>query len=283
MKINTGMRPAPRRILLYGTAGVGKSSWAAQAKQAIFLNVEDGLYDIDCASTDPLRSYQEVIDAINWLTSEEHDYRTVIVDTLDWVEKLIFKDIADSAHKESIADIDFNKGYERAEPKWRVFLQFLDHLRATRQMSIILLAHSRVQKFADPVVGTYDRHVPDLYVNNRGEGPINTIMEWCDEILFASFRTFTKTDGKGFNERKIAIGGKERYIRTSESASCIAKNRIGLPEELEMDFEAYASIVRERLAKKPKGNIAGIVIDGTSKPEKRIKDPVLVAEAAETF
>ena len=282
MKLNTGRKIAPRRILFYGLAGVGKSSWAAQAPGAIFLNIEDGLADIDCVSTDPLRSFDEVIEAINWLTTEEHSYRTVVVDTLDWLEKLIFKEIAMKAGKDSIGDIEFNKGYDRAEPKWRMFLDFLDGLRATRKMSIILLAHSRVQKFADPIVGSYDRHVPDLYVNNRGEGPINTIMEWCDEILFASFKTFTTTEGKGFNERKIAVGGKERYLRTSESASCLAKNRLGLPDEMPLDFAAYAAAVREKMPKKPQGNIAGIVVNGSSKPEKQ-RDAELEKEAAEAF
>lgn len=282
MKINTGRKVAPRRILFYGIAGVGKSSWAAQAPGAIFLNIEDGLADIDCNSTDPLRSFDDVIGAINWLTTEEHSFRTVVVDTLDWVEKLIFRDIASQAGKESISDIEFNRGYDRAEPKWKLFLDFLEGLRANRRMSVILLAHSRVQKFQDPIVGTYDRHVPDLYVNNRGEGPINTIMEWCDEILFASFKTFTKTEGKGFNERKIAVGGKERYIRTCESASCLAKNRLGLPEEIEMDFEVYANAVREKAPKKAQGNIAGIVVNGSSKPEKQ-RDAELEKQAAEAF
>lgn len=282
MKINTGRKPAPRRIMFYGIAGVGKSSWAAQAPGAIFLNVEDGLSDIECASTDPLKSYQEVMDAISWLTTGDHNYRTIVIDTLDWVEKLIFKDIAAVAHKESISDIDFNRGYDRAEPKWRTFLEFLDNLRATRNMAVILLAHSRVQKFSDPIIGTYDRHVPDMYVNTRGEGPVNTIMEWCDEVLFASFKTFTTTEGKGFNERKIAVGGKERYIRTSESASCLAKNRLGLPDELPLDFKVYAEHVRAKMPPKPpKGNVAGVVVNGTSKPQKR--DEALELEASEAF
>lgn len=276
MKINQGKRAVPRRILLYGIAGVGKSSWAAQAPGAIFLNIEDGLADIDCASTDPLRSFSAVIEAINWLITEEHSFRTVVVDSLDWVEKFIHKDIALTAGKETIADIDFAKGYERAEPKWRMFLEFLETLRARRNMAVILLAHSRVQKFIHPELGQYDRYVPDLYVNSKGEGPINTIMEWCDEILFASYKTYTRTEGKGITAKQFATGGTERFIRTKESAACLAKNRLQLPEELDMSFASYAQYVT-----KPKaGNIEGVIQNGSSKPQP---DPELEAEAAVAF
>lgn len=276
MKINKGKRAAPRRVLLYGVAGVGKSTWAASAPSPLFLNIEDGLADIDCDSTQPLRSYVEVCDAINWLITNQHDYKTVVVDSLDWVEKLIHKDIAIAAGKETIADIDFAKGYERAEPKWRVFLEFLSGLR-TKGLAVILLAHSRVQKFTHPELGPYDRYVPDLYVNSKGEGPVNTIMEWCDEILFASYRTFTKTEGKGVTAKNFAIGGTERYIRTKESAACIAKNRLGLPDEIGMNFSEYAGYVKA--ARPATGNIEGIVVSGSSK----VVDSELQREAAEVF
>jgi hypothetical protein len=103
------------------------------------------------------------------------------------------------------------------------------------------------------------------------------IQEWCDEVLFASFRVNTRTEEAGFGkERKLAVGGKDRYIRTNESASCIAKNRLGLPSELPMDWDAYAAYVKkpapvtkqeEPVVQRPasSGNIEGLVVNGTSK------------------
>ena len=281
MKINKGKKPAPRRIMLYGIHGVGKSSWAAQAPGAIFLNVEDGVNDLDVASTEHLKSFDAVMSALTWLQTEEHEYRTVVVDTIDWVEQLIHKDICVSAGVQSVADIDFGKGYPRAMPKWKVFLEFLDNLRKTRNMAIILLSHARIEKFANPEGSTYDRYAPDLWTNARGEGAGNMLQEWCDEVLFASFKTFTTKEGKGFNEKVVAVGGKERYIRTSESASCLAKNRLGLPEELPMDFGVYAQHVRARLAAiKPVGNVEGVVVNGSSKrPEVAAELDAELAEA----
>jgi len=106
VKINKGKRAAPRRVLLYGVAGVGKSTWAAQAPSPLFLNIEDGVSDIDCDSTSQLTEFNQVVEAINWLVTAESEYKTVVVDSLDWVEKLIHKDIALAAGKETIADIE---------------------------------------------------------------------------------------------------------------------------------------------------------------------------------
>lgn len=276
MKINKGKRAAPRRVLLYGVAGVGKSTWASQAPTPLFLNIEDGLSDIDCDSTQPLRTFADVLDAINWLITNESEYKTVVVDSLDWVEKLIHKDIAIAAGKETIADIDFAKGYERAEPNWRLFLDFLSNLRS-KGLAVILLAHSRIQKFVHPELGAYDRYVPDLYVNSKGEGPVNTIMEWCDEILFADYKTYTRTEGKGITAKQFGIGGTERYIRTKSSATCIAKNRLSMPDEIDMSFGTYAGYVKA--ARPTAGNIEGIVVGGSSK----VVDSELQREAAEVF
>ena len=278
MKIHKGKRAAPRRILLYGTAGIGKSTWASQAPGAIFLNIEDGLADIECDSTEQLRSYSAVIDALN--SEAIAGYKTVVIDSLDWIEKLIHKDIAQAAGKETIADIDFAKGYERSEPKWRLLLEMLSHLRG-KGLAVILLAHARVQKFTHPELGAYDRYVPDLYVNSKGEGPVNTIMEWCDEILFASYKTFTRSEGKGITEKKFAVGGKERYIRTTESAACIAKNRLNLPDEIDMNFTTYANYARAARPVVAQGNIEGIVVEGSSKVP--VVDLELQREAAEVF
>jgi len=49
-QIRTGKQSSPPRILLYGTEGIGKSTFAAQAPNPIFIPTEDGLNEIDCAS-----------------------------------------------------------------------------------------------------------------------------------------------------------------------------------------------------------------------------------------
>jgi hypothetical protein len=276
MRIIKGIVAAPRRILLYGQHGVGKSSWAAKAPNPIFINVEDGLCDLDCDKTPVLRSITEVYEALIWLGGDEdHGYKTIVIDTLDWMERLIHQGEVESINDRKIktlADVGFGKGYPRAIPHWDLTLKYLDHLRRAKGMTVILLAHARVERFESPEADSYDRYSIDLHKTASG-----MIQEWCDEVLFAAFRVNTRTEDGGFGkERKLAVGGKDRYIRTCESASCLAKNRLSLPSELPMDWDAYAAFVRkpapikeqnqEPIVARPAiGNIEGLVVNGTSK------------------
>ena len=271
MKIISGKQATARRILLYGIHGVGKSTWAASAPRAVGINVEDGLADIDCDKTEPLNSFSDVMQSLFWFYNEPHDYQNLFLDTIDFLERLIFREICEKAKTETINDIDYGKGAPRAIPRWEKMIELLDQIRKHRKMNIILLGHSKLELVKNPEGSEYHRYAPDLWTNSRGEGTGAMIQEWCDEVLFCQFKTYTTEEGKGFNKRTLAVGGKERVIRTSESATAMAKNRIGLPPEMPMEWKAYADCVRanysERM-KKPeteKIDISGIVVDGSSK------------------
>lgn len=284
MRILSGPAPKPRRILLYGQHGVGKSTFASQAPGAIFLNVEDGLGDIDCHRTDKLNSYADVISTISWLAGNDHPYKTVVVDTLDWLEGFIFQAVAAEKSKSEIEDIGYGKGYKFAAKKWHFLLKGFEYLRDAKGMTTIFLAHAKIEKFDNPEGERYDRYEPDL--NEIGS---SIVQEWCDEVLFASFRVTIVTEDNGFNRtRGRAIGGKERFIRTNESAAAIAKNRLRLPDELEFSWAhlaqylpqprpvaqpaaaapAPAPVAAVAPPPEPAGlgvDIGGLVVDGSSK------------------
>lgn len=280
MQILSGKRPKPRRILLYGQHGVGKSTWASQAPNALFLNVEDGLGDIDCTHTPRLSSFEDVVAAVSWLAGNAHPYQTVVVDTADWLEGLIFKTVAREASKQKIDDIGYGKGYKFAGEKWHFLLKGFDYLRDTRGITTILLAHAKIEKFDNPEGERYDRYSPDLH-----DVGSSIIQEWCDEVLFACFRVIVVSEDQGFGKtRAVAQGGKERLIRTNESAAAIAKNRLRLPDELPFEWPAFAQYLQPvapvvssppvapapTVAPAPEpvaepASVAGMVVDGSSK------------------
>lgn len=263
MQVRKGKRPGPRKILLYGEEGVGKSTFANNAPRTVFLDIEDGLSDIDCESFQTPQ-FGDVVNAISWLANSPHDYKTVAVDTLDWLEKLIHKEVASSAGKPTVGDIAYGKGYELAAKKWDFILGGLDALHR-RGMGIILLAHSRIVKVNEPGLPAFERLEPDLHSSS---GPM--IREWCQDVLCARVRTFTRTEDAGFGrERTIASGGKERYLQTSKTAGAVAKNRVdGMPEEIPLSWVEYVKYVRAATASPvspPAGDIEGVVVNGSSK------------------
>lgn len=266
MKITQGRQARARRVLLYGQHGVGKSSWASGAPRPLFLNLEDGVDDIDCDSTAKLNSVGEVNDALSWLIGNDHEYKTIVLDTADWFEQLLLKQVAQEFGKKTYEEIEYGKGAGRLVAGWQWLLGSLDVVRA-KGCNIVLLAHARIDKFSDPAGVAYDRYVPDLHKTSFG-----LVQEWPDEVLFAKFRVFTQEHKEAFgSKRNIAVGGKERLILTNESSSCVAKNRLRLPDELPLEWTAYQAHWPVGIsapipaAVKSAGNIAGAITDGSSK------------------
>lgn len=242
--IQIGRASAPRRTLIYGVAGIGKTTWAASADAPIIIQTEEGAGDVGCPRFPVAETYAAVIAAIDSLYSEDHDYRTVVIDSLDWLERLIFDEVCatipgDGGRKVSrIEDYGYGKGYVHATDKWRYILDGLSALRRERHMAVILIAHAQIRRFESPDADSYDRYTPDI---NKHASAL--CQEWCDEVLFAVYRTTTKTVSEGFNAKRVqAIDNQgARVVKTTERPSHLAKNRLGLPDELPLEWAAYAA------------------------------------------
>lgn len=239
-QIHSGRRHAPPRLLIYGTEGIGKSTTASQASKPIFVPTEDGLDQIDCDSFPLAKTYTDVMNAVTALYSEKHDYQAVVIDSLDWLERLVWDEVCREYGVKSIekADGGYAKGYTHALTQWREVLDGLDALRNERGMCVILLAHAKVEKFEDPESAAYDRYSPRLHKHAAA-----LLTEWADAVLFATRKFRTESEDAGFNrKRSIAVplgaDGGERILRTMGGPSCIAKNRYSLPAELPLSWQA---------------------------------------------
>ena len=218
--------------MVYGTEGIGKSTFGASAPKPIFLPTEDGLDNIDCASFPLCRTFTEVMDCLETLLNEPHDYRTVVVDTLDWLERLIWDHTCAQYRVENIEKVDggYGKGYTIVLTHWRKFIDTLRSLREQRGMIIILLAHAQVKQHVDPETTAFDQFLPKLHKNANA-----LVVEWCDAILMA-----TREYGAAKGEKS----GGQRILRCERSAACSAKNRYGLPDVLPLNWkDLYTALV----------------------------------------
>ena len=235
--ILSGKKPAPRRVMLYGTHGIGKSTFGSMSPKSIFIQTEDGLGGIDCDKLPLAEKFDDVIAALSELYSEKHQYQTVVVDSLDWLERLIWVDVCKKHMVKSIEDIGYAKGYVFALTQWQEFLDGLTALRNERGMMIIMIAHAKIEKFENPETDNYHRYVPRLHKLASA-----VVQEWCDEVLFATYKVYTKTTDEGFNHKiSKGTGTGERIIRTTERPAHMAKNRLNLPDELPLEWTAYAA------------------------------------------
>jgi hypothetical protein len=226
----------PRRTLLYGTHGIGKSTFASKMPGHLIFDIEDGLEDIECSATPKIKSTEEALAWITELYTADHKYKIVAIDTLDFMERLIWQEICEKGGKDSIGDFGFGKGYAAAISRWQEILVGFDALREKRGIAILLLAHAATEKFENPETESYDRYAPRLH-----KGASQLIQQWCDEILFATHKVYTVTeDAKFGQERKRGVGGQERVIRTEERAAFVAKSRLDLPDEMPLDWDVYS-------------------------------------------
>ena len=239
-QISKGRKARPRRVMLYGTHGIGKSTFGAMAERPIFVPTEDGLADIDCESFPLARSLGEVMAALESLYSGDHDYRTVVIDSLDWLERLIWAEVCADENVENIEKIGYAKGFSFAIDKWRAVLGALDALRSDRGMTVVLIAHAKIEKFENPETVPYDRYSPRLHKLASA-----LVQEWADEVLFATYKVHTIKVDEGFNKAKHnGVSTGERIIRTVERPAHVAKNRLGLPEEIPLDYRVYGAFAR---------------------------------------
>jgi hypothetical protein len=239
--IQSGKTPMPPRIFVYGTEGIGKSTFASQAPKPIFVQTEDGLDEIPCDKFPLASSYEDVIAALHELRSESHPYETVVIDSADWYERLVWDALCVKYNVPSIEKVDggYAKGYTHALTYFRELVNCLNGLRNHRGMAVLLLSHAKVEKFEDPESSPYDRYSPRLHKHAAA-----LLTEWSDAVLFATRKIRTQSEEAGFNRKRTiahALGkdGGERILRCVGGPSCIAKNRYGIVEELPLSWPAF--------------------------------------------
>lgn len=223
----------PPRIVIHGAQKIGKSTFAAGALNPIFLPLEDGLSGIETSAFPLLQSYAEVTEALASLYSEKHDHRTVVIDSLDWLEPLIWAHVCKKNGWASIEAPGFGKGYVEANAVWRELFDKLNALRIERGMAVILVAHSAVKRFEAPDTEGFDRYELKLQ-----KGALGLTVEWADAILFAQEETAIKKESSGFNTRARGVSTGRRIMHTNAKPSFIAGNRYNLPDVLELSWPA---------------------------------------------
>jgi hypothetical protein len=235
--LRKGKQKVPPRICIYGSHGIGKSTIASQFPNPIFISTEDGLDSLDVVSFPKATEILDVVDNIKTLIKENHEYRTVVVDTVDWlIEPLIQKSVDDSHEAKELA---YGKGQMLVAEEFREILQGLDHLRLKKNMNVVLVAHSSVTKFEDPRTEPYDRYEPKLPKRCNA-----LLQEWTDVIAFCAFKILIRKSDSGFNNTKNrGVTTGERLLHFVENPAYVAKNRYQCPEEIEMTIDNLKEIM----------------------------------------
>jgi hypothetical protein len=251
--VKRGSLAHPLRHLLYGSEGIGKSTLAKHAPNPIWFDCENGTAQLDLARylfrDDELghvpASMAEVYAAIEDLRVSEHGFQTLVLDTVDAMEVLVHRHVCDreSGKKStlnksgkafhSIEDFGFGKGFNLAIDEWRLLCHQLDRLRIQRGMGIILLGHSVIRTYKNPVGEDFDRF--QLRVHDKSAG---FLREWSDIVGYCAFEDgASKLDGEDSRDRPRGYTTGRRLIHLERTAAWDAKARVPMPAEVEIQVE----------------------------------------------
>lgn len=232
----------PTRFALHTVEGFGKTTLASFFPEALFVCGERGFpRDLGRAPNyvEP-KSWTDVLQLVDDLISQPHAYQSLVLDTMDWLEPLIWRFVCerDTNRKtemnpkgsvlESIEDYGYGKGYIAAMDSMRSFLTKLDELQTKRGMHIVILMHSFVKPFHNPAGDNFDRWVPKMH-----ERCARLVVEWCENVFFGYFEITTLKDDPKDKKAKGSSSGR-RILGTRHNAMYDAKNRFNLPDTIEL-------------------------------------------------
>lgn len=226
----------PQRTLVYGEPGIGKSTFASNAPDVVFLCTEAGADNLSVAHAhfdgrDP-RTYEEVLAVLEGLPTDG-TIKNVCIDTVDGLEGLIHAHIKAKTNK-PVGEHGYGKGYDMALDLMRGFIASIERLRE-KGVGCILLAHSTIESFANPEGADFS------YVTVKAHKKITGLLvEWCDAVLYAKReqRAYTNEDGK-----TIGVGTSKRQLHTEKTATFVAKNRLRLPPVMPLAWSDYQKAI----------------------------------------
>jgi len=246
MNIVKGKLPSAVKCVLYGPEGIGKTTFASHWPRPLFLDFEGGTGRLEVDRI-AVKSFPELEQVMAGIAADHGEYKTLVFDTADWLDRMIAAAVCDAANKKGIEDFGYGKGFTYLAEKWASFLDRLNRFSESSGMHVLFLAHAMLRKFEQPdEAGAYDRWELKCC---KTVSPL--LKEWADALLFANYKTIVSTND---GAKAKAVGGK-RVVYTSHHPCWDAKNRFGFPPELSFEPDKLApelaAAIRENMTVAP--------------------------------
>lgn len=243
--ITSGPTATAQKVVLYGVEGIGKSTFASQFPNPVFIDTEGSTSNMNVQRLEKPNSWQMLLDEVNYI-KQSRICSTLVIDTADWAETLANQFVIARSGITSIEDLGYGKGYIMVGEEFGKLLNLLSDITEIG-INVVVTAHADIKKFEKPdELGKYDRYQLKL---SKQCSPL--LKEWADMVLFANYETTVITDTK--TKSKVATGG-QRVMYTTHHPAWDAKNRHGLADKLPFDYTAIAHIFNAAAPVTPQPN-----------------------------
>ena len=238
MQITRGIKARAQKVVIYGPEGIGKSSFAAQFPDPVFIDTEGSTDNMDVARLDKPSSWTMLLNEIAFIKANPTSCKTLVIDTIDWAESLAVESVCAQHGKKGIEDFGWGNGYTYVREEIGRFLNSLSEL-IDLGINVVLTAHAQIKTFTQPdEMGSYDRYELKLGKKTSSQtAPL--VKEWADMVLFCNYETIVMTDEKS---KKSKAQGGQRVMYTQHHPAWDAKNRHNLPNKLPLDYAGIAHI-----------------------------------------
>ena len=239
MEITRGKIKGAKKVLIYGPEGIGKTTFAAQFPDPLFIDTEGSTKELDVARLPDPSSWTILKEEVRYVIQHPEVCKTLIIDTADWAEKMAIQSVLDEHNKSGIEDFGYGNGYRYVYEKFGELLNLLSDV-ISRGINVVLTAHATLRKFEQPdEMGAYDRYTMKL-IDSPKTSISAAVKEWADMVLFANYKTIIITDSK---TKKAKAQGGQRVMYTAHHSCWDAKNRYGLPEEMPFSYDQIKQLI----------------------------------------
>ena len=240
MNITSGKILTAQKVVIYGPEGIGKTTFASRFPNPLFCDTEGGTKNLDIRRFDRPTSAQMIDNCIDFVKAHPDVCSTFVLDTADWAEDLLIKNVCAINNKSGIEDFGYGNGYTYSKEAFGKLLNHLDDL-IDFGINVVVTAHAMIQKFEEPEEnGAYNRWTLKL-INTPKCSNVALLKEWADTVLFINYKTYVEqVDKQG---KKFKASGGKRVMYTAHHPCWDAKNRWGLPDECDFDYSVIAPFI----------------------------------------
>lgn len=222
-------KPVARPIIatIVGEHGLGKTTLAAMFPNPVVIRTEDGITPEHNVVAFPVaQTASDVVGQINALGAEDHEFKTLILDSASALNTMIEHEIVASDPKaKNIVQAcgGYGAGLSEAAERHRYIREICGKLSAAKGMHVVFICHAETDTIDPPDGDAYTRYTVRL-----GKKAVPHYTDNVDLVAFVKLKTFTSGSG----DVKKATTTGQRIITCYPTPNHISKNRFGIESDL---------------------------------------------------